>query len=200
MNQSKRFAVGIPLHDALDIFRTNVNLPDTIFSTEHWLTPKLDELRDLLSDPLTPDHATALDDVLTGRHFMRDLIEWLESAHGLTWSEFFPFREKKRREDLWAEWLRSGGSRPGQKHRVHGKLVVCPRCRSHWVVPVLYGLPSEVAEEAALRGALAMGGCCPPSPWSERNQWCCKKCRFRWPGRFEENSLDCDLPAGSSNR
>jgi len=199
MSGPKLFSAGLSLHRALADFQANVNLPDTIFSRDHWLIPRLDQLSSLLSDPITAEQATALDDVLSGRRFMRDLIEWLESAPTLTWSQFFPFRESRRREELWAEWLHSGGSRPGQKQYVRGKPVVCPRCGSHWIVPVLYGYPSEVAEEAALRGALAMGGCCPPSPVNGRNRWCCKNCRFRWPGKFEEFGLNSNRSTGPSN-
>lgn len=53
-----------------------------MFSTEHWLPPKLDQLKRLLTDPLTDDEAQALLDVLYQRHWMRDLVEWLEKPPG----------------------------------------------------------------------------------------------------------------------
>lgn len=94
-------------------------------------------------------------------------------------------KQTGKSDKLWAKWLRSGGCQPRQKHFDHGELVVCIRCGSDWVVPVMYGHPSEAAEEAARRGALAMGGCCMPR-WGQQNHWCCKSCKFRWPGEFEE--------------
>jgi hypothetical protein len=188
----------ISIDCALEHFRHSVNRPDTIFSTNHWLIPKLEQLRTLLSDPVTKDHAQALDDVLYGRCQMRELIEWLESALGLSWSDFIDTREQRRREALWAEWLGGGGPRPGQKHYANRRLVHCPKCGSHTVVAVMYGHPSDIAEEAARQGALAMGGCCIPSPLSEMNRWCCKQCKFRWPGEFEEEWPRADSPTDSS--
>jgi hypothetical protein len=118
------------------------------------------------------------------------------ASHGSDQQEASDRRNEMSSETLWAEWLRSGGCQPRQKHFDDDVLVVCPRCGSDWVVPVMYGHPSEAAEEAARRGALAMGGCCMPRP-SQRNHWCCKSCKFRWPGEFED--WDADLPVKSSN-
>lgn len=183
MTNSTLFSSGISVEEALRKFRSNVNRPDTIFSTESWLVPKLEQLKALLSDPISPEQAVALDDVLHQHHQMRDLIEWLECSPKVCWSDFPGFREQRQKEDDWQEWLRCGGSRPGEPHFVHGEKVLCPRCRSQHVVRVLYGLPDGPAEEAARRGALALGGCCLP-PRHEVNHWCCKQCRFRWPGRY----------------
>jgi hypothetical protein len=83
---------GIPLQQALEIFQKSVNQPGTMFSTDHWLAPKLDRLRVLLSDPITDDQATALLDVLHDRHWMRDLLEWLEGSP-MSWQGFFILRE-----------------------------------------------------------------------------------------------------------
>lgn len=91
MTQLRAFRAGNSIQDVLEYFQAHVNSPETIFSTDHWLAPKLETLRGLLTDPVTPDEATALEDVLYGRHQMRDLIEWLDSAHDLSWAEFFPF-------------------------------------------------------------------------------------------------------------
>ena len=72
-----QIAAGKSVDDVLTAFRGSVNQPGTIFSTEHWLVPKLDQLRRLLSDPITKDEAKALLDVLHQRHWMSDLLEWL---------------------------------------------------------------------------------------------------------------------------
>ena len=34
----------------------------------------------------------------------------------------------------------------------------CPRCGSEDVVPILYGMPTEEAVEASVRGEIALGG------------------------------------------
>jgi hypothetical protein len=38
-------------------------------------------------------------------------------------------------------------------------MVRCPNCRSTEVVRIVYGLPTEEAEQAALRGEVILGGC-----------------------------------------
>ncbi len=50
-----QIAAGKSVDEALTAFRKSVNQPDTIFSTDHWLVPKLERLRDLLDDPITQD-------------------------------------------------------------------------------------------------------------------------------------------------
>ncbi len=51
----------------------------------------------------------------------------------------------------------------------------CPACRAPGI-PLLYGLPSPAAFEAAEQGLLALGGCVPgPYAWAcsrhEEHQW-----------------------------
>jgi hypothetical protein len=53
----ERIAAGVPVEEALAAFRDGVNRPGTIFSTDHWLLPKLQRLRELLNDPITADQA-----------------------------------------------------------------------------------------------------------------------------------------------
>jgi Ca-activated chloride channel family protein len=83
---------GTALKEALERFQKRVNQPGTIFSTDHWLDPKLDQLRKLMSDPITEDQATALSDVLHERRWMRDLVDWLEGSP-MSWQVFFILRE-----------------------------------------------------------------------------------------------------------
>lgn len=87
-DQFLAFAKGMPLREALLSFKSNVNCTDTIFSTDHWLQPKLAELATILSDPISEDQAKALDDVLHGRHFVKDIIDWLRTSH-LPWADYF---------------------------------------------------------------------------------------------------------------
>lgn len=56
----------------------------------------------------------------------------------------------------------------------------CPSCRRRAGVPVLYGLPSLAAVDAAGRGALVFGGCVLTDDDPPR---CCTHCRAAlWPG------------------
>lgn len=98
-----RIRGGAPREDALRTFQEFVNRTDTIFSRDHWLLPKLDRLRELLHDPISGEEAAALLDVLYGRRYMKDLIEWLETEP-MSWAGFFVYRklleeEKKRKRD-----------------------------------------------------------------------------------------------------
>jgi Ca-activated chloride channel homolog len=83
---------GMPRQEALRTFEKSVNQPGTMFSTDHWLAPKLEQLEGLLSDPIMEDQATALLDVLHERHRMRDLIDWLQGPP-MPWQSFFVLRK-----------------------------------------------------------------------------------------------------------
>ena len=89
MSPELNIEAGKSIDEALTTFRAKVNQPSTIFSTDHWLLPKLHRLRRSLTDPITQDEAQALLDVLHQRHSMRDLIEWLESR-AVRWGDFSP--------------------------------------------------------------------------------------------------------------
>jgi hypothetical protein len=99
------FASGLSLSAAIELFRTHVNRRDTIFSTDHWLLPKLEIIRHAFSDPITADEAEGLRDVLYGRRWMRDLLQWI-SMRPITWSDFFPYRDRLE-EERQAEGLRA---------------------------------------------------------------------------------------------
>jgi hypothetical protein len=75
--KSELIKAGMPREEALRTFEKSVNQPGTMFSTGHWLQPKLEQLRMLLSGPVRDDQATALFDVLDERRWMRDLFDWL---------------------------------------------------------------------------------------------------------------------------
>jgi len=83
---------GMPREDALRMFEKSVNQRGTMFSTDHWLQPKLERLRVLLSDPISEEHASALLDVLYERHWMSDLLDWLQGPP-MPWQSFFVLRE-----------------------------------------------------------------------------------------------------------
>src|SRR5438105_10318945 len=105
MRNENRIAPFMAREDVVRAFHECVNQPDTMFSTDHWLLPKLDRLRMLLHDPITGDEASALLDVLYKRHYMRDLLEWLVRKSE-AWSRFFSEREQRhaallQTEDEW---------------------------------------------------------------------------------------------------
>ena len=79
MTVEEKIRADVSVDSALQAFREGVNRPNTIFSTDHWLLPKLEQLKTLLSDPIKEDEATALLDVLYQRHWMADLLEWIET-------------------------------------------------------------------------------------------------------------------------
>jgi hypothetical protein len=82
----------MPREEALHTFERSVNQPGTIFSTDHWLQPKLEQLRILLSDPITQDQAAALLDVLYERCRMQHLIDWLQGSP-MPWHSFVALRD-----------------------------------------------------------------------------------------------------------
>ncbi len=56
----------------------------------------------------------------------------------------------------------------------------CPRCGAADSVPILYGMPTGKAGQAAARGELVLGGCAvgPDAP-----DWQCRACGHKWlPG------------------
>jgi hypothetical protein len=162
-------AAGKSVDDVLTAFRGSVNQPGTIFSTENWLTPKLGQLRRLLTEPITEDEANALLDVLHERHWMNDLLEWLESRP-VSWADFFTYRDNLKQEEL------RKGADERERRRAEGldpyldfKLVsddfhpeisnTCPDCGSSNWKPIAYGLPTEDTAEDARRGHYVLGGC-----------------------------------------
>ena len=148
MREEHRIAAGMAREDVVRAVHECVNQPDTMFSTDHWLLPKLDRLRLLLHDPITGDEASALLDVLYKRHYMRDLLEWL-ARRTEPWSGFFADREQRNAALLQTdeEWLNSWRKSLTRKQRAQMErkhLAVaqkeylpiaqpCPRC----------GLPAE---------------------------------------------------------
>ena len=180
---------GMSIEEALEHFRDQVNRPNTIFSTEHWLTPKLEHLRMLLSDPITAVQAQTLSSVLHGGIYMNDLIEWLESP-GIEWKDFFAYREQEERDASWGRWKQQEAE-DRREEGFSNQLEPCPKCGSKSVIEILYGFPTEEQQEAARRGAIALGGCMLElgSP-----KFCCKYCEHSWP----QNQGDEDSETGKS--
>jgi hypothetical protein len=67
----------------------------------------------------------------------------------------------------------------------------CPRCRSRYVVPIIYGLPAEKGRAAASRGEVQLGGCCITGDDPDRHCRCCGH-QWRRGGQGEPNIMDSD--------
>jgi hypothetical protein len=189
MSSEEALRPGMRVEYALQQFRAQVNRPDTMFSTDRWLLPKLEKLQTLLADPITADPAQALDDVLHGRHWMADLFEWLESPP-TPWVDFFAYREEMKpikeqvgREQAGEQW-KAFQELSRELGGVSEKPKVCPSCGSHSVIPIAYGAPNGSTAEAVRRGAVTLGGCIlRMSP-----KWCCRECNYRWPKEVDDEA------------
>lgn len=93
------FQAGQPRKKALQLFRESVNQADTIFSTDHWLSPKLKQLQALLSEPITADQAKVLNLVLHGHTTMSTLLEWLQLPP-ISWDGYTHNLAEQAQEDL----------------------------------------------------------------------------------------------------
>ncbi|MGA1997994.1 MAG: hypothetical protein ABSH45_19680 [Bryobacteraceae bacterium] len=173
-----------------------MNQPGTIFSTESWLVPKLDQLKRLLSDPVTEDEAQAVLDVLHQRHWMRDLFEWLDKRP-VSWADFFTYRDNLKKEEVTKraderDRRRTAGLDPYFDFKLdlddfHPKISdTCPDCGSSDRKSIVYGLLSEDGMEDARRGHFVLGGC----TLEDANSYC-SACFNRWPTK-----PDMDKPAG----
>lgn len=172
-----RIAASRSISEALTAFRASVNQSDTVFSPDHWLLPKLDRLQRLLSEPITQEQAEALLDVLYQRHFLEDLIEWLESRRSERWADFLIYQANLKQENLRKratevqkraderERRRAAGLDPYFDFKIFPDEYfpkisdVCPDCGSPDWKPIAYGLPTEDTQEDARRGHVVLGGC-----------------------------------------
>ena len=185
MKPEQTIAAGNSIDEVLIAFRQSVNQPGTIFSTEHWLFPKLDQLQLLLTNPITEDEALALLDVLYQRHWMSELIAWLENG-AVSWADFFGHQANLKKEDLQKraderDRGRTARTNPWSDLELFPDEAFpkisdrCPDCGSDWK-PIGYGLPSEDTLEDARRGHLVLGGCV-----IEDAKRYCVDCFNRWP-------------------
>jgi hypothetical protein len=190
-----QIAAGKAVGDVLAAFRKSVNQPGTMFSTEHWLLPKLDQLAHLLSDPVMEDEAQALLDVLHERHSMKDLLEWLD-GRPVSWADFFAYRDNLKHEEVRKraderERRRAAGLDPYFDFKLpddlHPKISdTCPDCGSSDWKPIAYGHLTEDGMEDVRRGHFVGGGCIVRD--AERY---CLTCFNEWPTK-----PDMTKPAG----
>lgn len=80
---------GLPVEVALSLFLRTCKEPgaDTLFVTDRWITPRLQSLRALLSEPITSEQAEALRDALLKRAGLDEVIHWLSDST-LSWPLF----------------------------------------------------------------------------------------------------------------
>jgi hypothetical protein len=86
---------GISVESAIAILLDACNKPDTMFITDRWIQPRLEQLRSGLSDPLTLDQAQALRDAIMQRSPFKDVLDWL-SGEPMPWLEYLS--RKRERE------------------------------------------------------------------------------------------------------
>ncbi len=199
MRPEERIAAGKSIRDALTAFRESVNQKGTIFSTDHWLLPKLEQLQQLLTEPITQEEAEALLDVRYQRHFLEELIEWLERGRPVSWENFFTYRANLKQEELRKraderERRRAAGLHPYFDTKIFADECfpkisdVCPDCGSSDWKPIAYGLPTEDTEEDARRGHVVLGGC--TIELGDPTRYC-PACFNSWPTK-----PDVSKPAG----
>jgi hypothetical protein len=166
-----------------------------MFSTDHWLLPILDQLRELLSDPITDDEAQALLDVLYERNRMGDLLKWIETRP-VRWANFFAYcqaaeeaakqvaEEEKRKRVEERKARRAAGLYPYLNVDWAIDLSLprisdtCPDCGSREWKPIMYGDPSEDVQEDAEFGEVVLGGC-----WLDDPKRYCTSCFNSWPSK-----------------
>lgn len=186
MKLDLHIAAGKSIDEALTAFRESVNQPGTIFSTDHWLIPKLDQLRLLLADPISQEEADALLDVLYQRHWMGDLIDWAESRP-VGWGDFFTHQGNLKQEELRRraderDLRRANGLDPWCNFKLFPDEAfpkisdACPDCGSSDWKPIGYGLPTEDSLEDARRRHFVLGGCV-----GRDAKRYCVACFNRWP-------------------
>jgi hypothetical protein len=188
-----RIQPGSSRSEALDVFLSACNKPDTLFITDRWIAPRIESLTRLLTDPITQDQAEALVDAVMQKEKMDVVIGWLEYASETPWGEFTAQRAQMaaemdaaiqeaqmRRHLAWLEELKAR-PRPA-----------CPKCGlDDEVVPIFYGLPARPVLPAY--GAYVLGGCM----LRFDKPWHCKRCApnsrnledwassaSRWSGSF----------------
>jgi hypothetical protein len=182
LKSSEPISTGLSREAALRIFTATVNQPDTLFSIDTLLPEKLNQMRELLHDPISADEADALVDVLYKRKKFTDMIGWLRDEP-VAWDGYF-LREKipgrggrprlaaylKQQDEDWARGIGKYAAKVSPeevawaKAAYLGKARPCCRC----------GTPAEVLEWSRFHSS--------PSAWRHFSagwQTHCKFCLHR---------------------
>jgi hypothetical protein len=189
MRPEERITAGKSINEALTAFRESVNQPGRMFCTNYWLSPKLEQLRLFLSNPITQDEAEALLDVIYKRHWMEDLIEWLEDQAPVSWADYFAWRSDQKHRALRVraeerKRRRAAGLDPYSDFKLfsdddYPRIRIsdtCPDCGSSDWIPIAYGRLDEDGEEDARLGEVLKGG----SFVRDAARYC-PACFNRWP-------------------
>jgi hypothetical protein len=78
---------GISVEKAVELLLSACNKPDTMFVTERWIRPRLEELRTHLTNPITSDQAQALQDAILQRCPFKDVLGWLR-GEAISWKDY----------------------------------------------------------------------------------------------------------------
>jgi hypothetical protein len=124
---------GIPLSVAMQMVWRSCNKPDTLYIGYRRLKSRLEELRPLLSDPLTSDHAETLRSVVRREKPLDDVIKWLRQMPSATWAEFVQHKKEARHAELLEEHTKFVEELKRRERSA------CPWCGSKDdVIPILY--------------------------------------------------------------
>ncbi len=107
---------GLRRTDAIEAFESSCCRPgQTLWITESWFAPRRLRLEETLSEVITEDEASALNDAVHQRHPVDFVIAWLETQPRPAWSEFAQQHEADLRASELADMRRrisslNGGS------------------------------------------------------------------------------------------
>jgi hypothetical protein len=183
---------GTSRHEALAVFLSACNKPDTLFITDRWIGPRLEALTRFLADPITQDQSEALVDAVMQRVKLDTVLYWLEYMSEMAWREF-----TSHAAQVAAETDRTIEEAMMQRHLAELEEIkawprpVCPKCGlADEVVPIFYGLPTRPVLPA--NGVFVRAGCN-----LRQERWHCKRCApifesledlpsisERWSGEF----------------
>lgn len=65
--------------------------------------------------------------------------------------------------------------------------IICPKCKSKNIIPIVYGYPSSELFELSEQGKVKLGGCEQVFGYMQSNRFC-KDCHYDW----HVDNLKCD--------
>ncbi len=178
MTPEECIAAGKSINEAVTAFRECVNQLGPPRALSKCLVLNLDQIEQLLSEPITQEEAQALLDVLYKRRWMEALLRWL-SDRPVPWEDF-PTYEANLREEAKRKLGEDREVYRGVKlfpdERFPKISDSCPDCGSSEWKRIVYGSLTEEGVEAAKRGEFVRGGCV----MGDASRYC-TACFNRWP-------------------
>jgi hypothetical protein len=178
MTPEERITAGKSINEAVTAFRECVNQLGPPRALSQCLVLNLDQIQQLLSEPITQDEARALLDVLYKRRWMEELLRWL-SDRPVTWEDFPTYeanlREEAKRNSA-EDRERDRGVTLFSDSRFPAISDSCPDCGSSEWKRIVYGSLTAEGVEAAKRGEFVRGGCV----MGDASRYC-TACFNRWP-------------------